>query len=68
MKCPNCTKNKKGPHRADVCMLAAVATVAQDRGNKSARSISQLLARADADAFWNDIGKIVDRFEAGEYS
>ena len=67
MKCPNCTMTFTAlrPHPENGCVLAAVAQVARDRGNKK---VSRLHASAtNKGAFWEDMGRIVDRFEDGEY-
>lgn len=64
-QCPNCLRLL--PHRHNGCALHVVAQVARERGNVSKVMLDRFLASCDVDAFWDDLGRVVDRFEAGAY-
>lgn len=66
MTCPNCGADVVG-HKENGCALATLIGVVRDRGNKTQAELHRLHADVDSDALWNDLGKIVDRLEDGEY-
>ncbi len=65
--CPNCNSPVRD-HQENGCVLAALTTVLRDRGEHSARKLQSLHANCDADALWNDVGRIVDKLGEGGYS
>lgn len=64
--CPNC--GRPITRLADGCVLGALIQVVRERGDASEAHVRKLHAGCDVDTFWNDVGAIVDRLEAGEYS
>lgn len=66
--CPNCCVNSVEDHPENGCVLAALIGVIRDRADISDEQRQEIHATCDVDALWNDIGKIVDRLEEGEYS
>ena len=63
--CNNCGKtHAKTVH---VCVLAALLALVVDRGDKGKRFARRAVARVDVDAFWDDVGPIIDKLEDGWY-
>jgi len=66
-RCPNCGGSVKN-HPQNGCALAVLIGVIQDRGTVAGRTLTELHARVDPDALWQDLGKLVDRLENGDYN
>jgi len=65
--CPNCGGSIKD-HVADFCVLSSLMGVVDDRGNLARAQLEQLWGNVDIDRLWDDLGPILDRLEAGDYS
>lgn len=67
--CPNCSTNVtlEGSHQVDVCVLALIAGLLIDSGTAEA-TVNKLQENCDIDMLWNDLDKILTRFEGGEYN
>lgn len=67
--CPNCGNGMPvSNHPENGCVLAALIQVIRDRGDLSERRILDLHANCDADWFWDAVGRVIDRLEAGEFT
>lgn len=66
--CPNCCTSTVENHPQDGCVLNNLVQVLREREVMSEKKLRQLHANVDADAFWNDVGRIVDDLEEGRYS
>jgi hypothetical protein len=65
-RCPNCL----GRHvdMADVCMLsAAFGVIVHSRQDLTLDQARERIAKVSADAFWDDVGPILDRLTDGYY-
>ena len=67
LKCPNCGGNVAN-HPEDGCVLAALIQVIRERQSMSEKELRKLHANADVDALWDDLGRIIDKLEEGNYS
>lgn len=65
--CPNCSEFVVG-HKQNGCVLAALINVIRDREGSTEGEIHTLHADCDPDGLWTDLGPIIDRLGAGEYS
>jgi hypothetical protein len=65
--CPNCYAPVE-EHEANGCVLAALMQLVRDRGNLDDEALLNLHANANADAFWDDLGPIIDGLEDGHYT
>jgi hypothetical protein len=66
LKCPNCGA-RAYLHIHNGCALAVLGEVAHSRGGLTRADVARLIAEANMDTMWSDIGPIVDRFEEGFY-
>jgi hypothetical protein len=64
--CPNCSKPVARPNEG--CVLHDLIQVLRERGEIPERRLRKLHADVDADGFWNDIARIIDRLQDGEYT
>lgn len=66
--CPNCCDSSVEDHLDNGCVLNALIVVLRDREAMSEKKLRNLHANCDADAFWEDVGHIIDDLEYGNYS
>jgi hypothetical protein len=67
LRCPNCGSLVVN-HPDDGCMLYQSVSLVRDRGNKTDEELHQIHAKCNVDAFWDDIGKVLNSLEDGSYS
>ena len=68
-ECPNCYELHDASEAGlpEVCMLEAFLGMAAANCT-SKEKLQELLVLCNVDAFWEDVGRICDKLENGEYS
>lgn len=64
--CPNC--GDPVGHAANGCVLETLFDVVRNRQTLTEAELQALWTKANIDQIWDDIGPILDRLEAGDYS
>jgi hypothetical protein len=64
--CPNCGTPVKG-HADNSCILNALIDILRDRGDKTDDELHQLQADCNNDALWDDLVKVLNKLEDGDY-
>lgn len=67
MMCPNCAQSVVG-HADNQCVLNAFIQLLRERENLNEARLLQLHGNCSVDTMWDDLGPILDKLEAGEYS
>lgn len=67
LKCPNCGGNVRN-HPKNDCLLAVLIQVIRERKSLSEKKLLAIHSTVDVDAFWDDLGPIIDNLETGFYS
>lgn len=65
-RCPNCNETVRANaiHPENGCLLAVIARCVLDRGNVRLGAVNHELVNADVDRLWQQLGPIIDAFEA----
>lgn len=67
--CPNCYRDLTTASRpADTCVLEALMACLQDRGEHTDATLATIWRDTDTDAFWSDVGDLLDKLGRGGYS
>lgn len=66
LRCPNCGEPVSRANEG--CVLHDIIELVRDRGNVPERKLRKMHSQVDVDAFWDHVGKIVDRLEDGYYN
>lgn len=65
--CPNCGEPIKD-HPENGCLLATLITTLRERAELDEAELEKIHESTNAQALWDDMGRILDKLQAGGYS